>query len=190
MSPEDAQDATQGFILSLLEENRIAAADRERGRFRTFLLSSFSNFLANLYRESKAQKRGGMAVFISMDAPEVEAAFAAGSQEAVTPEVEFERSWALAMLERVMSLLESEYAGEEKARLFAAMQPYLSGAAGQPGYAELGASLGMTEGAARVIMHRMRKRYGQLLREEIAATAATPEDVEDELRHLIAVICS
>ncbi len=188
MSPEDSQDATQGFILSLLEANGIAAADRERGRFRTFLLSSFSNFLANLHRESKAQKRGGMAVFISMDAPEVEAAFTAGSQGAVTPEFEFERSWALAMLERVISLLEGEYADGEKRGLFAAMQPHLSGAEGQPGYAEIGASLGMTEGAVRVAMHRMRKRYGQLLREEIAGTAATPEDAEDELRYLISVI--
>ena len=186
-SPEDAQDFTQGFIAGLLEQNGIARADRERGRFRTFLLSAFCHFLANEHRDQAALKRGGGQVIVSLD-EEAEAGFAVQASDGMTPELEYERTWALALLERVMARLRDEYEQAERLPLFEKMQPHLSGAAGRPGYARLGEELGMSEGAITVAMHRMRRRYGELLREEIAATVATPEEVEDELRHLMHVV--
>ncbi len=186
-SPEDAQDFTQGFIAGLLEQNGIARADRERGRFRTFLLSAFGHFLANEHRDRAALKRGGGQVIVSLD-EEAKAGFAVQAGDGVTPEAEYERAWALALLERAMVRLREEYLQAERAALFAALQPHLSGAEGRPGYARLGEELGMSEGAITVAMHRMRRRYGELLREEIGATVATPKEVEDELRHLMNVV--
>ena len=185
-SPEDAQDFTQGFIAGLLAHNGIARADRERGRFRTFLISAFCHYLANQHRDRSAQKRGGENAMLSLD--DADAGFAQQASDGVTPELEYERSWAMALLERVMGRLRDEYAGAGRLALFEKMQPHLSGAAGRPGYARLGEELGMSEGAVTVAMHRMRRRYGELLREEIAATVATPEEVEDELRHLMNVV--
>lgn len=185
---EDAQDLTQGFIAGLLAANAIADADRERGRFRTFLLSAFVHFLAKDHRAQSALKRGGAVTFVDLHAPEVEAGYAASLQNNVTPEVEFDRSWALAVLEGVMVRLREEYAAAGRGALYDAIQPHLSGAAGRPGYAQIGAALGMSESAVTVAMHRMRKRYGQLLREAIASTVAEEEDVEGELRHLITIL--
>jgi RNA polymerase sigma-70 factor (ECF subfamily) len=186
-SPEDAQDLTQGFIAGLLEQNGIARANRERGRFRSFLIGAFCHFLANYRRGQSALKRGGDQVLVSLDA-ESEAGFPVQAIDGMTPELEFERTWALALLERVMGRLREEYAQAERLPLFEAMQPHLSGAAGRPGYARLAQELGMSEGAITMAMHRMRRRYGELLREEIAATVTTPEEVEDELRHLMNVV--
>ncbi len=186
-SPEDAQDLTQGFIAELLEHNAIARADRDRGRFRTFLISSFCHFLANAQRDRSTQKRGGGVVVVSLDDEED----AGGAQMAVdgtTPEMEYERRWALGLLERVMARLRAEYVEAERGALFDAMEPHLSGAAGRPGYAAIGEALGLSEGTIRVAMHRMRRRYGDLLREEMAATVTTPEEMEDELRHLTNVV--
>lgn len=186
-SMEDAQDCTQGFIAGLLAQNGIARANRERGRFRTFLISAFCHFLANRHREQSALKRGGDRLLVSLD-EEAEAGFAVQAIDGLTPELEYERSWALALLERVMGRLREEYVQAERLALFEAMQPHLSGAAGRPGYARLGQELGMSEAAITVVMHRMRRRYGELLREEIAATVNAPEEVEDELRHLMNVV--
>lgn len=186
-APEDAQDYTQGFIMGLLEKNGIALADRKRGRFRTFLISSFCHFLANEYRDQAALKRGGGITLLSLD-EEPEAGFAELASDGMTPEMEYERSWALALLERVMARLREEYVKADRIPLFETMQPHLSGAAGRPGYARLGEELGMSESAITVAMHRMRRRYGELLREEIAATVATSEEVEDELRYLMSVV--
>lgn len=185
--PEDAQDHTQGFIMGLLEQNGVARADRERGRFRTFLLSAFSNFLANEHRGRTTLKRGGKITLLSLD-EEPEAAFLQQAVHGMTPETQYERSWAMALLDRVMGRLREEYLKAERLALFETLQPHLSGADGRPGYARLGESLGMNESAITVAMHRMRRRYGELLREEIAATVATPEEVEDELRHLMNVV--
>lgn len=186
--PEDAQDLTQGFILKLLESNLLANADPNRGRFRTFLLAAFCNYLANEHRARTTAKRGGNVSFVELDAPEVEAAFLAGGQSPLTPEREFDRRWALSVLERVMIQLRNEYDVAGRRDLFAALQPHLSGAAGRPGYAQLGAALGLSESAVTVAMHRMRKRYGELLRAAITSTVAAEQDVEGELRHLIAII--
>ena len=188
-SPEDAQDLTQGFILSLLESNALATADRNRGKFRTFLLAAFCNNLSKAHRARTAQRRGGEIAFVDLHDPEAEAAFAAHLRDPVTPEVEFDRNWALATLEGVMLRLRSEYDAAGRRSLFEAIQPHLSGAAGRPGYAQIGTALGLSENAVTVAMHRMRKRYGQLLRETIASTVADG-DADSELRHLIAILSS
>jgi RNA polymerase sigma-70 factor (ECF subfamily) len=185
--PEDAQDFTQGFIAGLLEKGGIARANPERGRFRTFLLSAFCHYLSNQHREQMAQKRGGLRTILSLD-EEPEAGFLGQAVDNMTPELLYERSWALALLEKVMGQLRAEYTKAGRAPLFEAIQPHLAGAAGRPGYAQLGASLGMGESAITVAVHRMRRRYGELLREEIATTVVTPEEVDDELRHLMRMV--
>lgn len=184
--PEDAQDLTQGFIARLLERNSLAAADRERGRFRTFLLSAFSHYLSNQVRDASTQKRGGGAVVLSLDR-EGEENFQPLVSNETTPEMQYERNWALALLDRVMARLREEYHGAGREELFGALQPHLS-AANRPGYAGLGADLGMSESGVAVAVHRMRRRYGELLREEIASTVSDLSEVEDEVRYLIRVI--
>lgn len=184
-SPEDAQDNTQGFILGLLENNGIALANRERGRFRTFLISAFCNYLANERRDAAAQKRGGRLVIESLDAEET---YALQAADPTTPELEYERTWAVALLERVMGHLRDEYAKAGRLPLFEALQPFLTGASTRPGYAQIGLELGMSESTVTVAMHRMRRRYGELLREEVAATVTTAAEVEEELRHLVTVV--
>jgi RNA polymerase sigma-70 factor (ECF subfamily) len=182
--PEDAQDLTQGFIAGLLEKGGIARANPERGRFRTYLLSAFCHYLANQHREQMTQKRGGDRTILSLEESS-EAGFLEQAVDDMTPEHLYERSWALSLLEKVMQQLRAEYSKADRAPLFEAIQPHLAGTSGRPGYAQLGASLGMSESAVTVAVHRMRRRYGELLREEIAATVATPEEVDDELRHLM-----
>jgi len=186
-SREDAQDLTQGFIARLLEKGSIARANPERGRFRTFLLSAFCHYLSNHQRDQSAQKRGGDAMFLSLDEG-VEAGLLSQAVDTMTPEHLYERSWALALLEKVMTRLQGEYTRAGRQPLYETIQPHLSGAAGRPGYAALGVSLGMSESAITVAVHRMRRRYGELLREEIAATVSAPEEIEDELRYLLQVV--
>jgi RNA polymerase sigma-70 factor (ECF subfamily) len=186
-SEHDAQDLTQGFLAELLAKNGFARAEPARGRFRTFLLGAFCNYLANQCRDQLAQKRGGGQVVASL---EDEAAEPSGQQlsDGQTPEFHYERSWALALLERVLDRLREEYSQAGRRELFEALQPSLTGSAGQPGYAELGRSLGLSEGTLAVAMHRMRRRYGELLQEEIAATVATAEEAGEELRHLLRIV--
>ncbi|MBS0657851.1 MAG: sigma-70 family RNA polymerase sigma factor [Verrucomicrobia bacterium] len=186
-SPAEAQDLTQGFICSLLESNGIARADRNKGRFRTFLLGGFCHHLAKEHRSRQAQKRGGVAAIFSLDG-DPEASFAAQAAHHLTPELQFERSWALALLERIMGQLEAEYRRADRGAVFEALRPHLSGAGGRPGYAALGAEIGLSEGAVATTLHRMRRRYGELLRAEIASTVEDPAEVDDELRHLLRVV--
>lgn len=186
-SPPDAQDLTQGFIAGLLESDGIVRADRERGKFRTFLIASFCHYLAKQHREQTAQKRGAGVVPISLD-ENAETGFFPEAAEAMTPELLYDHSWALALLSRVMARLQKEYEDAGRGDLFQIIQPHLSGGAGRPGYARLGEKIGMSESAITVAVHRMRRRYGMLLREEIAATVATPEAVDEELRYLIQIV--
>jgi RNA polymerase sigma factor (sigma-70 family) len=185
-SPEDAEDVTQGFIAGLLETQSIGRADPARGRFRTFLLGAFGHYIANHRRGERAQKRGGG--WQALDTAEAETALELASPDWMTPERYYEQSWAHSLLDKVMARLREEFEKAGRGALFTALQPYLSGAAGRPGYAQLGESLGLSENAVTVTVHRMRKRYGLLLREEIAATVAEDAEVEDELRHLMQVV--
>lgn len=186
-TPEDSQDLTQGFLANLLEKNGLAAADRERGRFRTFLLGAFCHFMANQHRDQARQKRGGGRTTVSMHDPEVELLYTSQARHEETPERIYERSWALALLERVMDRLRGEYDKAGRRALFSALQPHLTGG-GKPGYARMADELGLSESALTVALHRMRKRYGLLLRQEIADLVESEDEVEDELRHLMAVL--
>ena len=187
-SPADAQDLTQAFFARLLERNWVGDADRERGRFRTFLLTAMSRFLAGEWDKLRAQKRGGGQPLLPLQWDEAEINYGREPADHRTPEQVFERRWALAMLETVLQQLRAEYESAGRGVLFAGLHGCLvGGREGQP-YAELATQLNLNEGAVKVAVHRLRKRYRQLLRLEIAQTLTGPEEVEAELRHLFSVL--
>ncbi len=188
-TPPDAEDLTQAFLAHLLRPGALDGVRRERGRFRSFLLASMKNFMADDHSRAAAQKRGGGRV-VSFDALSAETRFAAEPRDTRTPEREFDRQWALRLLDEVLRRLEAEYAAEGQGAQFDALRPALTGDASAAPYAELAAKLGSTEGALRVAVHRMRRRYRRLLRDEVAGTLARPEDVDDELRCLLEALAS
>lgn len=187
-SLHDAQDLTQGFILGLIESDSLARADPVRGRFRSFLIGAFTNFLSNQHRNATALKRGGGSTVLSIDGPEGEGFHLSLSSDAASPEQAYDRAWAIALLARAMERLRKKYEDAGRADLFAALQPHLAGGAGRPGYERIGRGLGMSESAVTAAVHRMRRSYGTIVREEIAATVADPAEVDDELRHLMEII--
>jgi RNA polymerase sigma-70 factor (ECF subfamily) len=186
-SPADAEDLTQEFFAWLLERDWLGVADQQRGRFRSFLLTSFSRFLANEWDKARTQKRGGGRI-VSLQFDNAEASCAHEPVDTGTPEQIFEWRWALTLLDHVMKLLSAEFARDGKAVLFEALKPCLLGERTAQPYASLASKLGMTEGSVKVAVHRLRQRYRQLLRDEIANTVAKPEEVEEELRYLFAVL--
>jgi DNA-directed RNA polymerase specialized sigma24 family protein len=187
-SPPDAQDLTQGFFQRLLEQRWVRAAHRERGRFRTFLLTAMSRFLAGEWDKGRAQKRGGGRVHVPVQLDAAETRYGYEPVDTTTPEQCFERRWALTLLDTVLERLRAEHERSGKGDLFAALNPCLVGSRETQPYAALAAQLGMNEAAVKVAVHRLRKRYRQLLREEIAQTTATREEVDEELRYLRTVL--
>jgi RNA polymerase sigma factor (sigma-70 family) len=187
-SPEDAQDLTQDFFARLLRKQYLSCADRERGKFRTFLLTSLKHFLVNEWEKSRAQKRGSGRPIVSLDLEASEGHFQAEPAEAATPEKIFEKRWALTLLEHVLARLEQEFAANDKAAQFERLKLLLWGDQGSPSYASIAADLGLSEGALKVTVHRFRQRYRELLRQEVAHTVASPGEVDEELRHLITVL--
>ena len=187
-SPPDAQDLTQEFFARLLEGNWVAQADQHRGRFRSFLLSSMKHFMANEWNKAHTQKRGGGKPILSLDDDSAEHRFRLEPAEKATPESLFERGWALTLLEGVLARLEEEYCREGKQAWMEAMRPALTTDRGALDYAEMARTLGVTETAARVAVHRLRQRYRQLIRAEVASTVASPEEVEAEMSHLFQVL--
>ncbi len=185
---EQAKDLTQGFFSRLLANNWLESADRSKGRFRTFLLTALSRFLGDEWDKSRAQKRGGGLVPIPLQLDTAETRFGLEPADPVTPEQCFERRWALALLDRVLNRLRSVYEDSGRGEHFAALQPCLVGSRETQPYSELATRLGMTEGAVKVAVHRLRKEYRETLREEIAQTVSSPAEVDDELRHLFAVL--
>jgi len=183
-TPHDAEDLTQEFFARLLERDLLAAADPNRGRFRSFLLAAMNHFLNHEWEKGRTQKRGGGQPLLSLDAHAAEERFDAEPADRATPDQAFDRQWALALLDTVLTRLEAEYESAGKANLFAALRPTLAGSRETQPYAELCARLNLSEGAVKVAVHRLRKRYRDLIREEVAHTVATPEEVEAELRHL------
>lgn len=183
-APHDAQDLTQEFFARLLEGHWVAQADRQRGRFRSFLLSAMKHFLANEWNKAQTQKRGGGQRILSLDDDSAERRYRLEPVEKRTPESLFEQSWALTLLEGVLARLEEEYRRAGKQAWMEAMRPSLATDRGALDYTELAATLGMTEPAARMAVHRLRQRYRQLIRAEVASTVASPEEVEAEMRHL------
>ncbi|MCW5553113.1 MAG: sigma-70 family RNA polymerase sigma factor [Verrucomicrobiae bacterium] len=187
-SPEDAQDLTQEFFARLLEKNWVASADQTRGRFRSFLLSAMNHFLADEWDKARAQKRGGGMPLVPLQFDTAETRYGVEPSDPATPERSFERRWALTLLEAVLNRLRAEYEREGKADLFAALHPCLVGERTAQPYAELAAKMGVNEGTVKSAVHRLRQRYRQLLRDEIANTVADAEEVDEELRHLFAVL--
>ena len=186
-SQDDARDLTQEFFSRLLEKNYLKDADPARGRFRSFLLGAVRNFLANEWNRGQAQKRGGGVLTIALDTETAEGRYAAEPASHETPESLYERQWALALLDQVMTGLRNEYARDGSLDHFEKLAPYLTGA-DEPPYADIAAQWKGSAGAVKVAVHRLRKRYRQLLRQTIAETVLTPEDVDDEIRFLLSAL--
>ncbi len=187
-SPLDAEDLTQGFFLHLIEKNTLAVADRARGRFRTFLLSSMKHFLINEWQRGQALKRGGAHVVVSLDADTAETRYAAEPTGGVSPENLYDRNWAWTVLDRVLGRLRTEEETGGKGNLFHRLKPALMGERLGSSYAEVAAEFNLTETALRMAVHRLRRRFRKLLREEIAPTVAGPKEVDEEIRHLFAAL--
>jgi len=187
-SPHDAQDLTQAFFLRLLERNWVEAADRERGRFRTFLLTALQRFLSDEWDKARAQKRGGDLVHVPLQLDSFETRYGHEPADTLTPEQTYERSWALTLLDTVLHRVQAEYERDGKGELFAALKTCLAGTGKSLPYAELAGPLGLNESAVKVIVHRLRQRYRQLLRAEIAHTVSGTADVDEELRQLFRVL--
>ena len=183
-SPPDAQDLTQEFFTRLLEHNWIACADRHKGRFRSFLLMAMKRFLAKEWDKVKTLKRGGQMRFVPLEVHRAETRYCREPADTRTPEQLFEKQWALILLESVLNRLREDYERDGKGALFHTLESSLIGSRDKQPYAALGAQLGMTEGAARVAVCRLRERYRERLNEEIGHTVASPGEVEEELRHL------
>lgn len=187
-SPEDAQDLTQDFFARFLGKNYFARADQERGKFRTFLLASLKHFLQEDWRRGARLKRGGGERPISLDAAEAESRLAAEPGFEAAPDRCFDRCWAEALLQRVHSRLQQDYARTGREAVFQNLQRLLWGQEPEHSYAAMGARLNMNEGAVKVAALRLRRRFRDLLREEVRACVATAADVDDELRHLLSVL--
>jgi RNA polymerase sigma-70 factor (ECF subfamily) len=183
-SEEDSRDLVQGFLAGLVERNVVAAADPERGRFRTFLLTAFRNHITNEWRRETAQKRGGGRPVLSMDGVDPEDRYRLEPSHEETPDRLFLRSWALEVLARTLGRLREEYAGRDKADVFDALKGCLDGSVAVD-YDEAAETLGITAGAVRVAVHRLRDRYRRALRDEVGQTLDADESIEDEIRDLL-----
>ena len=187
-NPEEAQDLTQGFFALLLERRDLDVVRREKGRLRSYLLVSLKNFLAKARRRELTLKRGEGRALVPLDELLARERADLEPADTLTADRIYERRWALTLLEQVLARLESEYRSVGNAKLFECLNEFLSDEPGRRSQAEAAAELGMTENAVKQAFHRLRQRYRQLLRDEIAQTVAVPGDVEDELRHFISVL--
>jgi RNA polymerase sigma-70 factor (ECF subfamily) len=186
-SPDDAQDLTQEFFARLLAKDYLAAVHPGRGKFRWFLLSAVRRFLSNERERASAKKRGGGTFHVPFDGEKAEDRYRLEASELLTPDKLFDRAWAVNLIEAANRSLEEEYTLEGKAEWFEALKVHLSGDEVGPTYANVGARLRMTEGAVKVAVYRLRHRYRDVLREQIAQTVTTRTEVEEELRDLLAV---
>lgn len=183
-SPEAARDCTQGYFTKLLEKEYLRDARPERGKFRSFLLTSFKHYLANELDRERAAKRGGHATILSLELERAEDRYASEPRDNLSPDKLFERRWATTLLDRALSQLSSEFTAAGKSHQFARMSVFLTGEPDVGSYAKTAAELGTTEGAFKVAVHRLRKRLKELVRAEIAQTVQRPEDIDDEVRFL------
>lgn len=187
-SPHDAQDLTQEFFMRLLEKDYLGNVDRTKGKFRSFILVALKHFLSKEWARTKTLKRGGGQRLVSLDTLSAEDRYRREPEDNATPERLFERRWALILLDQVLTRLGEEYAATGKRVLFEQLQGCLMGDSDLLPYAELAARLGMTEGAIKVVVHRLRKRYRGVLRGEIAKTVADPAEIDDEIRQLFSAL--
>jgi DNA-directed RNA polymerase specialized sigma24 family protein len=187
-SPEEAQDLTQDFFARFLEKKYFKLADPGRGRFRTFLLTALTHFLTNEWKKGHCRKRGSGQAVMSLDAESAEQRYAAEPLEETSPETIYERRWAATLLEGVLKSLQQEWAAADKGWQFDELKATLWGGSNGPSYADIAARRSTTETAIKLAAHRLRQRYRELLRAEIAHLVACPAEIDDELRHLIEVI--
>jgi RNA polymerase sigma factor (sigma-70 family) len=184
--PDDAQDLTQEFFARLLRGNFLHTVEQRKGKFRSFLVASLENFLVKEWLRANRQKRGGGQPVLSLDEEGAENRYALEPASNLSPQKLYERRWAMTLLDLTMKRLEEECRQQGKSQLFEQTRNLLSGDAQEEGYRELAARLATSEGALRVAVHRLRQRFGVLLREEIAHTVTSPEDVDEEVRSLFA----
>jgi DNA-directed RNA polymerase specialized sigma24 family protein len=188
--PDQAEDLTQGFFSDGLARNFLRAADPHRGKFRSFLLASFENFLKNEHERRQRVKRGGRVRTVSIDPGSAEARYHREPAHIATPESLYDRRWALTLLDRALDRLEQAMADRGKAPLFDRLKPALLGDHDAAAYATVASELGMTEGAVKVAAHRFRDRLRGIIREEIAATVSDPREIDDEIRDLFSALGS
>ena len=180
---DDARDLTQGFFAAFLERGDVHGLDPDRGRFRSYLLSAVKHYLGNQAERERALKRGGGARILSLSI-EDDGGAAIDPEDGRTPERAYERQWALALLRRALDRLRAEQVAKGRGGLFERLKPSLAGQRIEGGHAAVAASLGLTTVAVKVAAHRLKKRYGELLTEEVARTVELPQEIEDELNHL------
>ena len=189
-SAQDSADLTQGFFLHLLSCGALDAADPSRGRFRTFLLASFRNYCINDHRDASAKKRGGDVSIVSFDVDDGESKYGSHPSDDATAEAQFEREWALTLIDRVYDRLEAEFSEAGRKNLYDAVRHRLAGAPGEETYTEIAERLGMMPTALKVAVHRMRARFRELVRDEVRQTIGDSDDVDDELLRLFSTFQS
>jgi RNA polymerase sigma-70 factor (ECF subfamily) len=187
-SPHEAEDLTQEFFLRFVERNRLTNVHPSAGKFRSFLLACLKNFLANERERAQAQRRGGGQPLVPLDGTDAETRYALEPADHLTPEAVFERRWAFAVLERTMAELRREHFTAEKSEQFAELQGFLPCGQGGVSREELAARRGVSVGAIDVAVHRLRQRFGALLRQQVAQTVSSETEVEEEIRYLISVL--
>src|SRR6266516_1989036 len=189
-SPHEAEDLTQGFFFHFLERHALGHVQPAAGKFRSFLLACLKNFLANERERAHAQRRGGGQSLVPLSGSDAETRYALEPAEERAPEALFERRWALAVIERAMTELRHEFVTAGKSELFEALQGFLPGGHGDASRTDLAAKRGVSVGAIDVAVHRLRQRFGALLRQQVAQTVSSAAEVEEEIRYLISVIGS
>jgi RNA polymerase sigma factor (sigma-70 family) len=187
-TPDDACDLTQQFFLRLMEKDFLGDVARSKGKFRSFLLVALKHFLSKERARARAIKRGGRRAILSLDVLSAEARFRSEPEDNATPEKLFERRWAICLLDKVFARLAAEYEKAGKRALFDGLQGCLAGDRSGLPYAEIAATLGMSEGAVKVAVYRLRRRYRDVLRQEIAQTVADPADIDGEIRDLFSAL--
>lgn len=187
--PEEAEDLTQGYFQSLLDRNYLASACREKGKLRTFLLSDLNLFLSNERRRANAAKRGGGKIFVPIDRQWAEEYFTHELVDDVSPAEMFDRRWAVALLRRVLGVVRKQYADRGRGELFDALKSFILGNAGSESYFDVAKEIGRDENYVKQNVHRLRKVYRQALAQEVSQTVGSVEEVEGEIRHLIASLC-
>ena len=187
-SADDAQDLTQEFFARLLARNYVSVADRNKGKFRSFLLGSLEHFLAREWTKAHAQKRGGGQPILSLDEKDAENRYLIEPSHDLTPDKIFDRRWATTLLDQAIAQLRDECVSDGKGDLFRKVERLLPGEKGEACYAQVAAELSVSEAAIKMAVLRLRRRYGELVRAEIAQTVAGPEEAEEELQYLFAVL--
>lgn len=188
--PHEAEDLTQGFFCHFLERNALARVKPEAGKFRSFLLTCLKNFLSNERERAQAQRRGGGCALLPLETGNAETRYLLEPADHVTPEAVFERRWAFAVLERTMAELRREYSADQKLQQFEELEGFLPGGLPTASRAELAARRGVSAGAIDVAIHRLRLRFGELLRQQVARTVSSENEVDEEIRHLITTLGS